>query len=327
MNNPFEPNITFSIIEETTNPFEPVEYGEGGFNSGVKLENYIKDPNFASEAQRKKKHNLNSQRLYRQRNRKEYNENMLELWKQNRGTDVDDKGHFIGNKSYETWKSNQAIANKNYRFKKMIEEPSENAIAKYLKKEFNSNVKRKVGRRKKGEKSYEDKRKEYVGDSANIENAKNALRAEYKKDYQKFLDSHPNHKLSNKPVYTVGEYQYKQYDPKGLELGTKTVRPNQNWTPSENKQYNLGELQTYYNSVLTDIAPSDSLIKTHQPQSRYYPNLKLPDYASKRNKHARIFEKEGDDYRVNIEKTADRIKVKDKDTVKKIPQGKKNKKD
>jgi hypothetical protein len=68
MENPFIPNISYTIED----PFKPLEVGTGGFNSGVTLENYIKDPNFNTVDKRKTKHNLNSQRLYRQRNRGEY---------------------------------------------------------------------------------------------------------------------------------------------------------------------------------------------------------------------------------------------------------------
>ena len=67
MENPFEPNITLTI--EEINPFTPTSLGEGGFNSGVKLKKFLLNSEYNTSEKLVKKHNLNAQRLYRQRNR------------------------------------------------------------------------------------------------------------------------------------------------------------------------------------------------------------------------------------------------------------------
>jgi hypothetical protein len=316
MQNPFEPNIKLEVID---NPFTPSTLGEGGFNSGVDLSKYLKDKEFNTIEKRTKKHNLNSQRLFRQRNREKYNKNMFALWEKNRGpalTDANGRKYYEGNDSYKTWKNNQAIANKNYRLKKLIQNPPSNAINSLLKKEFKL-IPKKVGRRKKGEASNAEKMKTYIEDEKNRSKAEEELKKKYQKEYDDFLKEHPDRNLSKTPVYEVGKYEYKQYDPTGLEIGIDAKEVS----APQNKVYNLGELKNYYESVLTDIAPPP-LLDQHKKGSRHFAeSSQNTNYAGKRKSHAKIFEKKSNNYRVITQPTIERIKVKDTDKIKKIPQG------
>ena len=310
MENPFEPNITLTI--EEINPFTPTSLGEGGFNSGVKLKKFLLNSEYNTSEKRVKKHNLNAQRLYRQRNREKYNKNMLKLYNAKYGADAPDT-------SDKTDRLDRMkVINMNYRLKKKLNNPPPNAIDTALKQEFRK-IPKKVGRKKKGEASREEKMKEFISNQANRDRVRNELIQKYDTEYKDFLAKHPNFNFSNTPVYKVGEYQYKKYDPTGLEIGIKTKTSD----AGENRAYNLGELKNYYESVLTDIA-NPPLLDQHQKGSRFYgTKSQSADYSTKRNTHTGIFKHIGPKYRQQTEASETRMKVKEEDEIKQIPQGRK----
>jgi len=303
MENPFEPNITLTI--EEINPFTPTSLGEGGLNSGAKLKKYITTKEFKDKDERVKKHNVNAQRLYRQRNRRDYNEYMKQHWKANKKANND---------HYQNWIQNQAVANKNYRLKKLIENPSEKTIANLLRKEFREITPKKVGRRKKGEKTYKEKEEDYITDVENIKRISKVLKSKYEKEYEEFLaentttPSGKKRNLSKEPVYVLGEYEYKQYDPTGLQIASKT-RPTGVDTNTK-LQHNLKELKDYYESVITNIRPETNIPeKWEKGKSRFYPEglgeaskkgaLLLPtNFKAKRDTHKDTVERVMKDFDV-----------------------------
>lgn len=304
MQNPFEPNIKL-VISELTSPFTPITLGEGGLNSGAKLDldkdagkrKYVTTTEFSTPSARIKRHNLNAQRLYRQRNREDYNEYMLALWQKNR----DAKEGTTERNRYDDWVKNQKIANKNYRLKKLIQNPPEKTIERELRKEFKENTPKKVGRRKKNEKTYKEKEEDYVNDTANIEKMRNKVIKKYKEEYEEFLQQNADRKLSKTPVYVVGEYEYKQYDPTGLQIASKT-KPVGVDAPTK-LQHNLKELKDYYESVLTDIRPADRIpSEWEKGKSRFYPPIGIStvpagqkliptNFVKKREEHSKVVEK------------------------------------
>jgi hypothetical protein len=278
--NPFEPNITFAI-EELDNPFEPIEFGEGGLNSGKKLSAY-KFKSAITPEERKRILNTNAQRVYRNRNRDEYNDNMKALWQENKKEDND---------NFKTWKANQAIANQNYRLNRLIAEPTESAITKQLRNLYKQ-IKPAKGRPKAGTPSKAERKELFFKSEANREKARNLAIEEYKKKKEKFLAENKITPLGNPRKLSDGT-PYKGF-------GEKKTRPKEAYAKSdykllpisktqENLNKNAKDLETYYNSVITTkpVASNAELETTYpkkgdlalkQMKKKHYANLSAGDW-------------------------------------------------
>jgi len=273
--NPFNPNITFTISEvEEHNPFTPI-LGQGGYNSGRKIKSgetplYPIDPN----PQRDRVIWTNAQRTYRNRNRDAYNANMLELWKTNRKKKND---------SYENWLLNQSKANEKYRLKKKLEKlegvnyndlktvPSKiktavdkswKAMPKSERDKLTKNKKIKVGDYK-PELYKEEFEKTRL---AEIETIKAKLGNNTKIQKGKFLQVEKNGRKVNSKL---ADPNYVDVDYKGLEVGADEDR----------RKNNLKDLEIYHKSVLTTQKPiPNTLFDTNR-------KYKLSNLAKVRKSH------------------------------------------
>jgi hypothetical protein len=277
--NPFEPNITFAI-EESDNPFEPIEFGEGGLNSGKKLTKY---KSILKDAERKRILNTNAQRVYRNRNRDEYNENMKALWGVNKKEDND---------SFKTWKANQAIANQNYRLNRLIAEPTESAITTELRTLWKQEKPAK-GRPKAGTPSKAERKDLFFKSEANRQTARNLAIEKYKKKKEKFLEDNKFTDKGNPRKLSDGT-PYKGY-------GEKKTRPKEAYAKSDYNNLQIGkdairqatnksDLETYYNSVITTkpvsseakikgVFPNKGSAELKKLKERHYANLSAGEWG------------------------------------------------
>jgi hypothetical protein len=288
--NPFEPNITLTIEgEEVCNPFEPsdnIEFGEGGYNSGKKLKKYkhILESQPDKKGPRDKVLNANAQRVYRNRNRDAYNENMRKLWANNKkeyenlsSESAKDKSH------YGIWKENQAIANKNYRLNQQIANPSESLIQSKLKDLYKKEPVQK-GRPKKGAPSKGERKDQFFNNQSNINKAKDLVIEDYKEKREKFLSEYKTKSNGEPRNLSTGtefkgkrekgkrieNFPYKQSDYSQLYIGNDSGRQNKN----------KADLQTYYKSVIT-TKPVDS----NALLDGVYPNVGSKQLKERKEKH------------------------------------------
>lgn len=243
--NPFEPNIVFTISEiEEHNPFEPV-LGTGGYNSGqwkkglkTDLPVDSKDRNNAIWA--------NAQRTYRNRNRDAYNANMLELWRKNK----EEK-----NDSYTKWLTNQSNANERYRLKKKLEKLQTvkyedlKTVPLKIKKAVDKNWKNTP---KPERDAVTTKKKVKVG-SYKLELYKKAWEAEQAKEI-KYIEE----KLGDNKTIEKGKYN--QVERGGRKVNSKLANPSYadvDYTglsvgiDDARRANNLKDLYAYHKSVLT----------------------------------------------------------------------------
>jgi hypothetical protein len=258
MNNPFAPSENISITFEEY-PFAPIlepTLGEGGFNSGKKLSKYktvIQDRDA-----REKLQNANSQRVYRNRNRKAYNDNQNALWTVNKQEN---------NESYQTWKENQAVANKNYRLNQMINNPTQSSIDAELKKLFKQLPKQK-GRPKKGAPSKAERKSEFLKSEVEIKRARDNVIARYKQLKEEFLKEEATTKNNNIRRLSDGT-PYKGFGKKKAKRGDNYTKSDyeglQVAKTSEKLLPNKEDLETYYKTVLTTTVkdvPANVAFKT-----------------------------------------------------------------
>ena len=267
--NPFNPNITFTISEiEEHNPFKPI-LGEGGYNSGKK----IKDSETNLPTYSKARENViwaNAQRTYRNRNREAYNANMLNLWKKNK----EEK-----NESYTNWLLNQSKANEKYRLKKKLTK-LENVDYNNLKTvptKIKTVVDKKWKSTPKTEKDALSKKKKKSVKQAKAELYKEEFETQRKKEIEQIksrLGDDIQIRNKDEPV------DYAQVDYTDLAVGKDTYR----------KANNLQDLNTYYDTVITKTKPIPSgTVFNDKPKT----NVKKLREAHRNNLHAGDWTLEG----------------------------------
>jgi hypothetical protein len=267
--NPFNPNITFTISEvKEHNPFTPI-LGQGGYNSGKKINN--SDTNLPVDSvEREKVIWANAQRTYRNRNRDAYNANMLNLWKKNKEEN---------NESYKNWLLNQTKANEKYRLKKKLiklQGVNYNDL-----KTVPSKIKTAVDKiwkfKPKSEKDALSKKQK-----KSVKQAKAELyKEEFEKTRLKEIETIKAKLGNNTEIKDIDTpVNYAQVDYTDLAVGKD---PNR-------KANNLQDLNTYYNTVITkkSAIPTGTVFK-EKPRL----NIKKLREAHRNNLHAGDWTLEG----------------------------------
>jgi hypothetical protein len=247
--NPFNPNIIFTISEvEEYNPFKPI-LGEGGYNSGKKIPN--SDTILPVDStDRNRKIWTNAQRTYRNRNRDAYNANMLNLWRKNKEANND---------SYKTWLYNQTNANEKYRLKKKLEKLKSTQFSdlktvptkikkavdakwRNTPKDTKAQLTKKVGKKVSEYKPELYKKAWEAQRDAEIEQIEKKLGDNKTIEKGKFKQVEKDDRKVNS---SLSSGDYAEVDYKGLEVGSNELR----------RANNLQDLNTYYNTVLTTKSP------------------------------------------------------------------------